>query len=324
PTQFFGQRDSRFRARHGWDDGLLARLSTAIGDRIELESRLLSIEARDRSFRLTFERPGGAGFRVEAEHVVLAVPFSVLREIDLTRVQLSQEKREVIATLAYGTAVKLAGAFSSRIWRDPHASSGNVLSDLSCEQTWDATLEIPNEPTALYGILSAVTGGDAGRRSSVRSPDESFAEFLDELKLVFSMVQERYVAGSAIRVHWPSSRHAKGSASCYGPGQWRFRGIEGRREGALHFCGEHCSVDFQGRLEGAAETGALVAAEILEELAIEPAPDHEALLTLKREVPQPCYQAGDVSEHGLLERKALVTASHAAFVEALRARAPSG
>ncbi|MFO7179241.1 MAG: NAD(P)/FAD-dependent oxidoreductase [Pseudomonadota bacterium] len=323
PTEFFGQRDNRYRARHGWDE-LVRRLVNAIGPQIRLESRLLAIEERDRSFRLTFEKPGGSGFQVEAEHVVLALPFSVLREVDLSRVRLSQDKREAITTLSYGTAAKLAGAFESRVWRDPHASSGNVLSDLSFEQTWDATLAIQNEPTALYGILSAIVAGDAGVRNGERSPEQSYTAFLEELKLLFSMVQDRYVAGSAIRVHWPSLRHARGSASCYGPGQWRLRGIEGRREGAVHFCGEHCSVDFPGRLEGAAETGALVAAEILDELGVEPSPTHLALLRPKLEVPQPCYKEGDVHAHGVLERRALVAASHARFVEALRAGASTG
>src|SRR5690606_35309763 len=110
PTEFFGQRDNRYRARHGWDE-LVRRLVNAIGPQIRLESRLLAIEERDRSFRLTFEKPGGSGVQVEAEHVVLALPFSVLREVDLSRVRLSQDKREAITTLSYGTAAKLAGAF---------------------------------------------------------------------------------------------------------------------------------------------------------------------------------------------------------------------
>ncbi len=33
--------------------------------------------------------------------------------------------------------------------------------------------------------------------------------------------------------------------------------------GPLHFCGEHCSEDFQGFMEGAAETGTAVSKAIL-------------------------------------------------------------
>jgi monoamine oxidase len=45
-----------------------------------------------------------------------------------------------------------------------------------------------------------------------------------------------------------------------------FAGIEGRREGNAHFCGEHTSIDFQGYLNGAVETGERAAAEIAADL----------------------------------------------------------
>ena len=35
----------------------------------------------------------------------------------------------------------------------------------------------------------------------------------------------------------------------------KFAGVEGEREGNCHFAGEHTSVDFQGYLNGAVETG---------------------------------------------------------------------
>ena len=52
---------------------------------------------------------------------------------------------------------------------------------------------------------------------------------------------------------------ALGSYAAYRPGQTVFEGIEGRRVGNLHFCGEHTSVAFQGLMEGACATGALTA-----------------------------------------------------------------
>jgi len=43
-----------------------------------------------------------------------------------------------------------------------------------------------------------------------------------------------------------------------------FAGIEGRPEGSCHFAGEHTSIDFQGYLNGAVETGQRAAAEVLD------------------------------------------------------------
>jgi monoamine oxidase len=45
-----------------------------------------------------------------------------------------------------------------------------------------------------------------------------------------------------------------------------FDGIEYAREGNCHFAGEHTSIDFQGYLNGAVETGQRAAADILADL----------------------------------------------------------
>ncbi len=44
--------------------------------------------------------------------------------------------------------------------------------------------------------------------------------------------------------------------------------IEGRQEGRAHFCGEHTSVDFQGYLNGAVDTGERAAGEVVGDLRI--------------------------------------------------------
>lgn len=64
-------------------------------------------------------------------------------------------------------------------------------------------------------------------------------------------------------MHWPSVEHTRGSYACYLPGQASFSGLEGQSAGQLHFCGEHTSVDFQGYMNGGAETGERVAAELI-------------------------------------------------------------
>jgi monoamine oxidase len=59
----------------------------------------------------------------------------------------------------------------------------------------------------------------------------------------------------------------KGSYSYWKVGQYtKFGGIEGRKEGEVHFAGEHTSVDFQGYLNGGVETGERAAREILADL----------------------------------------------------------
>ncbi|MBK8608608.1 MAG: FAD-dependent oxidoreductase [Chitinophagaceae bacterium] len=54
------------------------------------------------------------------------------------------------------------------------------------------------------------------------------------------------------------------SYACYKPGQWTtIGGAEIEPVGNLLFAGEHCSSDFQGYMNGGAETGRRAAAELM-------------------------------------------------------------
>ncbi len=69
----------------------------------------------------------------------------------------------------------------------------------------------------------------------------------------------------------PGELYSRGSYACYLPGQWtQFYGVEGERVGNLFFAGEHCSLEYQGYMEGACETGETAALEILEDLGLSP------------------------------------------------------
>jgi monoamine oxidase len=109
----FGTSDERFRLRMG-SDTLTTRLAEAVAGQIRTGMRLMAITQRaDGTYRLTFER-GTALVEREAEHVVLAMPFTLLRQVEL-RLELPAVKRRVIAELGYGTTAKLLGQYTTRV-----------------------------------------------------------------------------------------------------------------------------------------------------------------------------------------------------------------
>ncbi|MGB8344589.1 MAG: FAD-dependent oxidoreductase, partial [Ktedonobacteraceae bacterium] len=60
-----------------------------------------------------------------------------------------------------------------------------------------------------------------------------------------------------------------GSYACWRVGQCTlFGGYEGARQGPIHFAGEHCSVRWQGYMEGAASEGIRAAREIVQDYGI--------------------------------------------------------
>ncbi|MCA9525799.1 MAG: FAD-dependent oxidoreductase, partial [Myxococcales bacterium] len=216
-------------------------------------------------FTLTFGRADGTSFEVEAERVVFALPFSTLRGVDLADLALSDDKREVIGELGYGTNAKVMGHFTRRPWWEDHGETGLLTTDRGVQQGWDTTLG--QDVAGTGGVWTHFSGGDAGLATGEGTPAEAFGRIIGDLEAIWPGSEAAW-SGAAERMHWPTFEWSKGSYTCYRPGQWRFWSTEGLPEGALHFCGEHCSFDFQGWMEGAAETGGLVAEEILTELGL--------------------------------------------------------
>ncbi|MFZ5889451.1 MAG: FAD-dependent oxidoreductase [Myxococcota bacterium] len=309
-TSVYGSAQHRYRAAAG-NDSFTEQLRARLGSqRVLTDRRLVSIvPTSEGPFQLSFESQTRAGFSAMADYVVFALPFSMLRKVKLERVTLSEKKRNAIAMLEYGTASKLVGAFSGKPWRD-HQRNGTMLSDLPFQTAWDATRGSSQSASLLTTLLC----GEAGLLADREGVDESMSATLEDIEKVCGPIKSDYLEGSAVRMHWPSSPFVAGSASVYSAGQHsKFGGSEGTPEGKLHFCGEHCSVDFKGTMEGAAETGALVAAQILDELGV-PLPEAlKPLVRMKALLPQPGYLRSSTFAGGQRERRAIVAQTHRDF-----------
>jgi monoamine oxidase len=268
--QIFGASDERYRAHEGnqsFTDALLQRVG---GTRsIRYGNRLIAIK-RDSggSLRLVFATAGGTREH-SYERVVVAIPFSVLREVDLTALALDKhltlegtgpDKQTVIDTLGYGTNAKVMMFFREPVWRTRHNSSGVAITDDLLEEIWDTTR---GQRSKLCVLTNFTGGADGGRSSGAGTPEQAAAQRLPLIDAIFPGTAATYIAGSAARFHWPTAPHHKGSYCAYRVGQAAFYGSEQEPVGNLHFCGEHTSSDFQGWMEGAAESGARAASEVI-------------------------------------------------------------
>jgi monoamine oxidase len=214
------------------------------------------------------------------DHVILAIPFSVLRTIDYTLAGFDPLKVRAISELSYGTNAKLQLQFESRFWRErgdwPGMSSGQILSDIGIQNTWEVTLGQEGET----GIINIYNGGAVGAgfrpEAAFTTSEQSeitrqYAEqFLDRLEEIWPGATDHFT-GTATLSYPTGDPNLLGSYPGYTVGQLiAFGGYEGVRQGAIHFAGDHCSIDYQGFMEGAAETGAAAANEILADLGQEP------------------------------------------------------
>lgn len=260
PFRVFGDSDERFHLRGG-NDLLIQGLEAALDEgQIERDAKLVAVREASGAYQLVIEQYGRTREQ-QFDVVVFALPFSLLREVQLD-VTLSDAKREVIANLGYGTNAKIIGGFSERVWLTQHDRSGSVITDNGLQTTWDSS----RGQIGAHGILTDFVGGKRGLALSAGSPEEQYRSILPLIDQIFPGASAHYLRNSALRMHWPSVPYNRGSYACYRVGQARFSGIEGQAEGNLHFCGEHTSIEFQGYMEGACETGARAAQEILASL----------------------------------------------------------
>ena len=121
PAQFdvFGQSDERFHMRGGNDQlprAIAQAVESAAPGTVQLNSELRAIaRADDGTYHLRLTSGPGA-VHVTADHVILALPFSVLRTLDIARAGFNPVKLQAIAELGYGSNAKLHLQFSSRYW----------------------------------------------------------------------------------------------------------------------------------------------------------------------------------------------------------------
>lgn len=309
PFRIFGESDERFHL-HAGNAQLCEALARQLPGQIRTDSALLRIAGSAKGpYRLSLVGSTGETTDFVADHVVMSLPFTKLRQVDLRELELSHKKRRIINELGYGTNAKLIGAFRERLWQTRYQANGSLTTTLGLEQCWDTSLGQDGNA----GILTNFRGGKAGVAVGAGNAEEHFRDAIRDLEQVFSGIRGSYVEGSALRMHWPSHPHTLGSYACYAPGQWSFWSLEGQSEGHVHFCGEHTSVDFQGYMEGAAETGSRAAGEILAELGITPAPQHRTILELYARLP-------DATTTGRLcpnERRGALAARTVALLTAL-------
>lgn len=275
PFRIFGESDERFHVRGG-NDRIPLELARRLGDRIALGHVLEAVSRRPDGDYVASLRHGGTSVEVAAPILVLALPFTLLREVQL-ELDLPAVKRTAIAELGYGTNAKLMIGFGARPWRTRHGSNGSAFADLPFQLVWETSRQQAGEA----GILTNFTGGRQGEAVGGGTAAEQAERVVAELEAIFpGVAAARAVASAAAsrpsearahlaeaRFHWPSHPWSRGSYASYLPGQWTgIAGAEGEPVGDLHFCGEHCSLAAQGFMEGGCETGEATAAAILARL----------------------------------------------------------
>jgi monoamine oxidase len=254
--------DEKWHIKEGNDQLIKELVRRLPAGTVRLGQRLEAVRGHGR-YTCTFSC-GAATYDVHADHVVLALPFTKLRDVDLPGLpplQLRAIRQEPL-----GTNAKIQMQFSSRVWNADHWT-GNMYTDGIVQGGWEATVGQPGKPGILIALPGGAGGADIGRRYGLThyegpAPHAMASDFLDCFEKNFPGVRKAY-NGKAYYAWSAGDPHIGGAYSYLKPGQYTgFNGIQGRRHGNLHFAGEHTSVDFQGYMEGSLRSGYRCAAEV--------------------------------------------------------------
>ncbi len=280
PGQFriFGSSDERYHIAGG-NEQLPQAIAAALAQgSVRLNTALTGIlHNADNSYTLSFSSPSG-NFSQAFDRVIMAIPFSILRTLLTSDTAYRAAgfdtlKQTAVTQLGYGLNAKLQLQFDSRYWYGPASwgiGNGNTYSDTGYQNTWEVT----RAQNGATGILVDYTGGGVPLASFKGDPTNAatvkqYAQtFLSQLEPVYPGITKHWNGRATLDVP-ANNPYLLGSYSYWKVGQYtQFSGYEKSRQpdpntGKCHFAGEHCSINFQGFMEGGAEEGARAANEIL-------------------------------------------------------------
>ena len=252
--RIFGASNEKYKVRGGVDQ-IVSRMASALSGQIVTGKALSALSANGSGWVLDFSDRTS----VTADRVILALPFSVMRErVSLRRAGFPAVKMRAITELGMGQNAKLALQFSSRYW-NALGNGGDSYADTGYQSTWEVTRGQPGT----RGILVDYTGGATALAQSGRMPSALAQQFLAQIERVMPGLSSRFT-GAVSFDDWPRNPWSLGSYAYYRVGQYQqFSGAEREVVGSCHFAGEHTSQDSQGYLEGAVESGIRAAAEVV-------------------------------------------------------------
>ena len=246
-----------YRIRGG-NDRLPRAFALRLADKIRYGCPVVRIERGSDTGLRVFWSEGGGPQSLPADRVVVAVPFTLLRQIEVVP-PFSDEKARAIADLSYGSSTKVFLQTRTRFWAG-EGLSGFGYTDLhDYMQVWENGYSQPGP----RGLLVAYTKFSGAREFDALDEDRRVATAVDAVTRVHPELPRQFEGGRS--KSWDQDPWARGAFAILRPGD--VLGLEphiARAEGRIHFAGEHTSPWLGGWMHSALESGERVAREINE------------------------------------------------------------
>lgn len=255
--EIFGVSDERYKILGG-NQQICDKLAAQLDGQLFTEHELISIRQKNNNTYDVIFKTGKSTKTINCDILLLAIPFTLLRNVEVQPAWPAW-KQLAISGLGYGNNSKLMLGFTQRYWRNL-GYQGSFFTDSFLQIGWDNSLmqaPLTGGLTIYSGAAQAlaVGNGSTQHQANIHLPliDAMFPGAIS----FYNNKAERFV--------WPGFKWTKASYSCFYPGQFTtIAGNEIKPVGNIFFAGEHCSYNFQGYMNGGAETGRRAAESILQ------------------------------------------------------------
>ena len=199
-------------------------------------------------YELRFDNNGSTTI-INASKVIMTIPFTILRNIDFT-VPMPSGKKKCINEIGYGNSSKFFIGVNQKPWR-AHGRQGYTFTDIGPGCGWDGG----QSQSETEGTFTVFGGGNFSNMVNSESQQALAAKFVPALNTIYPGMDKAF-SKKTIKFCWQNNPWSKAGYSSFKSGQWStLAGWEGVPVGNIFFAGEHVSRDFQGYMNGGAQTG---------------------------------------------------------------------
>ncbi|HEX7723028.1 MAG TPA: FAD-dependent oxidoreductase [Pyrinomonadaceae bacterium] len=252
-AQFFGSEfrgPSRFTKIKGGNDNLPKAFARRLGEKIRYGSPVIKIDQDEKFARVVF-MDKGVRQTISADRVLCAVPFSLLRNIEMPA-NFPESRRDIIKNLRYDSVSRVYLQTKKRSWEDKGLNGFAITSD--AVEIWQPTWSQPG-PRGI--IMTYNRPGQAELIAAMKDSDR-ISSTLNQLDPLFPGLRDNFERGTT-KV-WMEDEWSRGA--------WAFIGIKdfiaaSSSVGRIHFAGEHLSPFFSW-MPGALDSSARAVKQISE------------------------------------------------------------
>jgi monoamine oxidase len=210
-------------------------------------------------------KTGSGRFTVRGDYAIVAIPFSVLRDIEILNTPFSREKQKAIRELNYNASTKILFQTRHRFWEQTDGIvGGTTVTDLPVRRVVYPSFSDPNEERGT--LLASYTWGQDALRWGAMDSEAMVEQALEDVAQIHPEVTTEFELGAT--QDWYGDPFARGAFALFEPEQQtRLQASIVQPEGRIHFAGEHTSL-YHAWIQGALESGIRAAKEIHEAPAV--------------------------------------------------------